>query len=69
MLEHDYYSLWKSFNDVLQILKASKKLDQSSRYNDLVEDLKNFKIPLDIKIDKWTKIFKNDELLVWNIYE
>ena len=44
-------------------------MNSNSRYNELVNDLKDFKMHLNVKVEKWTSIFKNDEMMVRNIYD
>ena len=44
-------------------------MDPNSRYIELLSDLKDVQILLNVKVEKWSQILKNDEIFVRKIYE
>ena len=68
-MEHEYYTLWKTFDYILEQLTNGKILSPNSKFVELVEDLKNFSVTLDNKLEKWLRIFNNDKDIVRNMCE
>ena len=56
-MEHESYSLWKTFESIKEKLINNNLLTYNSKFGKLVEDLQDFGIPLEIKVEKWLKIF------------
>lgn len=57
LMEHEYYSLWKTFQSIEEELIKKNLLTPNSKFGKLVKVLKVFEYSLEKKIIKWQKIF------------
>ena len=56
-MEHEYYSLWKTIEFIKEKLIDNNLLIPNSKFGKLVEDLQDFGVPLEVKVEKWLNIF------------
>ena len=63
-MEHESYSLWKTFHSIHQKLINNNLLTPNSKFGKLVEDLQDFGVPLEVKVEKWLNIFQNDDNMI-----
>ena len=50
LMEHESYSLWRTFEYLKEKLITDNLLASNSTFGKLVEDLQDFGVPLDIKL-------------------
>ena len=68
-MEHEYHSLWKTFQSIEEELIKRNILIPNSRFGKLVKVLKVFEFPFNKKLEKWYNLFKNDDEMIRNIVD